>query len=107
VAAWLESPTLSVLGEGPEHWTDLADLLRSSGVAGPPIHDVRVVAICLAHGVSTFWSLDRDFSRFPRLSVLDPLACGEASPRSPTSCAAKCCDSDIKPRMMLSFQSAG
>jgi len=37
------------------------------------IHDARIAAICLAHGVQEFWSADRDFSRFPDLNVVNPL----------------------------------
>jgi len=37
------------------------------------IHDARIAAICLAHGVREFWSADRDFSRFPDLNVVNPL----------------------------------
>jgi uncharacterized protein len=73
VAAWLESPVLVVLAEGETHWTELSALLQSSAVVGPRVHDARIAAICLAHGIARLWSLDRDFSRFPRLTVTNPL----------------------------------
>jgi len=40
---------------------------------GPLVHDARVAAICLQHGIRELWSSDRDFGRFPRLQVLNPL----------------------------------
>ncbi len=40
---------------------------------GAAIHDARIAAICLSHGVAELWSADRDFSRFPTLSVRNPL----------------------------------
>lgn len=40
------------------------------------MHDARIAALCLLHGVRVLWSADRDFSRFPELAVVDPLAKG-------------------------------
>lgn len=37
------------------------------------MHDARVAAICLGHGVRTLLSADRDFSRFPGIEVVNPL----------------------------------
>ena len=42
-------------------------------IAGPQLHDARVAALCLHHGVQTLWSADRDFGRFPELEVRNPL----------------------------------
>jgi len=71
--AWLESPTLSMLGESDEYWPVLQKLLRAGKVAGPVVHDARVAAICLDHGVPELWSADRDFGRFAGLKVRNPL----------------------------------
>lgn len=73
VGAWLESPSLSLLVEGRGFWDYLSVQLAVSGVAGPVVHDARVAALCLAHGVSELWSADRDFGRFPDLRVRNPL----------------------------------
>jgi hypothetical protein len=73
VNAWAESPSLVLLGEGLDHWTRLQDLLASSRATGGRVHDARIAAICLSHGVRTLWTADRDFSRFPELSVHNPL----------------------------------
>jgi uncharacterized protein len=73
VDAWLASPSIVLLGEGPEHWATLSSLLRSSRVTGPRVHDARVAAICADHGVRELWTADRDFSSFPLINVRNPL----------------------------------
>jgi len=73
VQAWLESPSLVLLGEGPGYWSRLSDLVLRSRAAGPMVHDARVAALCLVNGVSELWSADRDFGRFPALRVRNPL----------------------------------
>lgn len=74
VDAWLESPRLLLLGEGPDHWQSLRPLLESGKVSGPRVHDARIAALCLAHGVSVLWTADRDFGRFTALATENPLA---------------------------------
>jgi uncharacterized protein len=73
IDAWLESPSLTLIGEGGAHWTALRGLLTSGKVAGPLVHDAAIAALCLAHGVRELWTLDRDYSRFPALRVRNPL----------------------------------
>jgi hypothetical protein len=73
IEAWSASPTLRLLGEGSDHWGRLAGLAVAAKVEGPMIHDARIVAICLSHGVRQFWTADRDFSRFPGLKTRNPL----------------------------------
>ena len=36
-------------------------------IAGPKVHDARIAALCLEHGVRELWTADRDFGRFPDL----------------------------------------
>ena len=73
VDAWSGSPGVVFLAEGPDHWARLRDLLASSRATGALVHDARIAAICLSHGVRTLWTADRDFSRFPALTVENPL----------------------------------
>ena len=73
IDAWLESPTLHLLHETPDHWLTLSGLLKASGIVGPRVHDARIAAICLDNGVREIWSADRDFNRFPSLTVRNPL----------------------------------
>lgn len=73
IESLLESPSLTLLAEGPTHWSALRELLQRGRVAGPAVHDARIAALCLQHGVKELWSADRDFSRFPALKVVNPL----------------------------------
>ncbi len=73
VDAWIESPGLVLLAEGPEHWTELRALVETGRIVGPRIHDARIAALCLAHGVRELWTADRDFSRFSSLVTANPL----------------------------------
>ena len=70
---WLESPSLVLLAEGPTHLSTLAKLARRAKLAGPKIHDARIAALCLAHGVDLLYTADRDFSVFPELKTKNPL----------------------------------
>jgi uncharacterized protein len=72
--AWMESPTLHLLGESPLHWSSLRPLLLAGRISGPQVHDARVAAICLQHGIRELWTADRDFGRFPALTTRNPLA---------------------------------
>lgn len=71
--AWTASASLRFLGEGPDHLDRLEGILQSARAAGPMVHDARIAALCISHGVRQFWSADRDFSRFPALRVSNPL----------------------------------
>ena len=73
VQAWLESPSLILIGETEGYWQRLQALLRSARVSGPQVHDARIAALCLEHGITELWTADRDFSRFPALKVGNPL----------------------------------
>lgn len=73
VDAWLESPVLTLLTEGGEHWATIKPLLLAGRMAGPLVHDARIAALCLQHGVRELWTADRDFGRFAPLRVVNPL----------------------------------
>lgn len=71
-----ELPGCVTLHESTDHLSILAGLLERSGAVGPKVHDARVAAICLGHGVRELWSADRDFSYFPALRTRNPLVEG-------------------------------
>ena len=73
VSAWLESPSLTLLAEGLGYPDRLTKVLEASKVTGAKVHDARVAALCLYHGVRELWSADRDFTRFAELAVRNPL----------------------------------
>ncbi|MFN0304719.1 MAG: type II toxin-antitoxin system VapC family toxin [Burkholderiales bacterium] len=64
---------VSLLAEGEGYLEKLEPIAMRARVQGGAIHDARIAAICLYHGVSELWSADRDFTRFPVLSVRNPL----------------------------------
>jgi len=74
VDAWMESPSLLLLTESEDYWQQLQSLLQSGKVCGPQVHDARIAALCSYHGVAELWTADRDFGRFPKLKVRNPLA---------------------------------
>ena len=73
VETWMESPSLTVLGEPHDHWSILRRQLLDGHVQGPAVHDARVAAICIGHGVRELLTADRDFDRFPSLRRRNPL----------------------------------
>lgn len=74
IEAWLESPRVILLTEGDNYWGYLKQISLSARLAGPQVHDARVAALCVEHGVTELWTADRDFSRFSMLKVRNPLA---------------------------------
>jgi toxin-antitoxin system PIN domain toxin len=76
IQTWLGAPSLTLLCEVEGYWDTLAEVLRSSRVSGPRVHDARIAALCLQHGVAKLWTMDRDFSRFAQLATENPLLGG-------------------------------
>ncbi len=70
--AWFASPFLTLLAETEEFAEIMARFARRSRVRGPVIHDARVAAICVAHGVDKLLTRDRDFALFPELRTENP-----------------------------------
>jgi toxin-antitoxin system PIN domain toxin len=73
VDAWLEAPGLVLLAETQQHWVTLRAQVEAGLVAGPLVHDARIAALCIDHGVDELWTADRDFGRFPGLRTRNPL----------------------------------
>ncbi|MBN1961612.1 MAG: PIN domain-containing protein [Deltaproteobacteria bacterium] len=73
IAAWRESPTLRVLGDVPGLFDIIIELIQKGQVRGGMVHDARIAATCLVHGIDELWTVDRDFSRFPQLRTRNPL----------------------------------
>jgi len=73
IDAWMESPSLVALAENEQYLEIFRDVVLSSRVTGARVHDARVAALCLTHGIHEIWSADRDFSMFPQLALRNPL----------------------------------
>ena len=74
IAAWTESPTVRLLAESPLHLHTLSRLVGPAGLIGAAVHDAKIAAVCLDHGVRALLTMDRDFSRFPALTTRSLLA---------------------------------
>ena len=66
-------PQVVMLSEGDGYLDRLAAVAAPARTQGGAIHDARIAALCLHHGVTQLWSADRDFTRFPDLPVRNPL----------------------------------
>jgi toxin-antitoxin system PIN domain toxin len=67
------APQLQLLSESPGYFEKLREVATAARLKGPRIHDARIAALCLHHGVRELWSADRDFSAFPQLTMRNPL----------------------------------
>ncbi|MBI3450197.1 MAG: PIN domain-containing protein [Acidobacteria bacterium] len=82
--ALMESPALTLLGEGPTHAAHLRLAVGSGRAVGNLAHDAHIAALCVEHGVRELWTADRDFARFPGLNVRNPFEPrGLHEPRAP------------------------
>jgi toxin-antitoxin system PIN domain toxin len=82
VDAWLASPSLVVLGEPSDYWAGLSRAARAAHAFGPLVYDARIATICQLHGVRELWT-DRDLTRFPGISVFNPLVADAAHESAP------------------------
>lgn len=71
---WTDSPSNRLIGETGDFLSILERLLQRPRVRGPMVHDARVAAICLAHGIDKLLTRDRDFALFPEFRTQDPFA---------------------------------
>ncbi len=72
--AWCGSPSLLLIGESESFFALLEPFLKRPRVQGPIVHDARIAAICMAHGIEALLTRDRDFSLFPELQTRNPFA---------------------------------
>jgi hypothetical protein len=69
VGALLESPSVRLLSPGRRYWSIFADLVLDGDVSGNLVFDAQIAAVCLEHGARTLLSDDRDFGRFPKITL--------------------------------------
>jgi uncharacterized protein len=74
IAAWRESPSLRILYDSEDCLDLLRDAAIAENVAGSLIHDARIAVCCQVNGIAELWTVDRDFSRFPKLRCRNPLS---------------------------------
>lgn len=71
--AWTTSPSNRMIGETEGFSEILQRFVCRPHVVGGVVHDARIAALCVAHGVEALLTRDRDFSLFPELPTRDPL----------------------------------
>jgi toxin-antitoxin system PIN domain toxin len=69
INALLESTSVRVLSPGQRYWRVLAHTVLDGRVRGNLVYDAQIVSLCVEHGADTILSEDRDFRRFPQVSV--------------------------------------
>lgn len=69
-----DSPSLTLLGEGPSHPAAMRQALVAGRAAGNLVHDAHIAALLIENGIREFWTEDRDFNRFPGLKIVHPFA---------------------------------
>jgi uncharacterized protein len=73
VASWLAQPVAGIVEPGEQHWDILRQIIRQGQATGPLVMDAVLAAIAIEHG-ATICTTDRDFSRFPNVKWMNPIA---------------------------------
>lgn len=73
IRSWLERPQVEILIPGPRHLDLLDSLMRDARASGDLAVDAHLAALAIEHGAEIH-SNDADFSRFPGLRWINPLA---------------------------------
>ena len=71
--AWAASPSNRMIGETDDFVDILRRFVDRPRIVGGAVHDARIAAVCVAHGVEELLTRDRDFSMFPELRTRDPI----------------------------------
>ena len=70
----LNLPHSRAIGEEDGFWDTYRKVTAEVPTRGNLVPDARLASILLGHGVTTIYTHDRNFRRFPVLDVRDPLA---------------------------------
>lgn len=73
VDSWLALPSLGILEPGERYWPILKNLVRVGQIRAALTMDAHLAALALEHG-AVLATNDRDFTRFPDLKTIFPLA---------------------------------
>jgi toxin-antitoxin system PIN domain toxin len=70
----LSRPHVRTCGEADDFWNSYRHVAGATPVRGNLVPDAHIAALMRQHGISTIWTHDRDFLKFPGISVRDPFA---------------------------------
>jgi hypothetical protein len=72
VTTWLALPSVRLVQPTELHWATLEEMCRVGQARGPLLMDAHLAALALEHGAAVC-TTDRDFARFPRVKIRNPL----------------------------------
>lgn len=78
LATLLDRPHVRSPGEGDGFWPVFEATVEGDVVRGNLVPDAHLAALMRQHGVTTIWTADRDFRRFPDIIARDPYEVDEA-----------------------------
>jgi uncharacterized protein len=70
VQSLLSSPTVRILSPGPRYPQLFDEAARAADARGNLAFDAQIAAVCVEHGAESLLTLDRDFSRFPKIRLV-------------------------------------
>lgn len=70
----LDLPHVQTAGEQTRFWETFRMVATDVDARGNLVPDAHVAALMRENGVTTIWTSDRDFRRFPWIDVRDPFA---------------------------------
>ena len=70
---FLTLPNVYCIGELTGYFSLYKEISIKAKISGGEFHDARIAAICIQHEIKIFYSADRDFNRFPKLKIKNPL----------------------------------
>jgi hypothetical protein len=73
IGSLVDRPHVVTPGEQEGFWSVFEQVATEADVRGTLVPDAHLVALMVQHGVTTLWSNDRDYRRFPQIDVVDPL----------------------------------
>ncbi len=68
------APSVRIVGAGQTFWAAYQAIDFGRPIRGNDVPDAAIVAMMMAHGVSTIYSRDRGFRRFDGIRVIDPFS---------------------------------
>lgn len=73
VTEWFSLENTHLVSFEKKNWRNFANLLLESQASGNLVMDAHLAAIAASYG-ATVASTDRDFTRFPGISLIDPVS---------------------------------
>lgn len=70
----IDRPHLRCPGEATGFWSVYQDTVGDDVIRGNLVTDTHIAALMRQHDVSTIWTTDRDFLRFPDIAARNPYA---------------------------------